>query len=83
MSAADDLDKLRALLRAHDYSHTSYRSWCGVDQLHVYRIDHTSPTQCWLAWTFGDSAMTRAVLAEEDKRAQAGGQRGNARTVTP
>ena len=76
MATWDDLETLRALLQREDFSHVSYRSWCRQDLLYVYRREPKSPTQCELVCSFRDTPEAREVLAQEGKRAQAGGQMG-------
>lgn len=58
------------------YSHISYRSWCGRNQLHVYARRTDSPSGCLLAATVEDSEATQAILVELGKRAQQGGLMG-------
>lgn len=70
-----NLEFLRAALQRPDFSHVSYRTWCGHDLLCVYVVVAASPTNCTLLDGFSDTDETRAVLAECGKRAQAGGQR--------
>lgn len=76
MTAAE----VRALVRGPDFSHVSYRSWCGVDLLHFYRRAPESPSHCELIGSCGDTPEMRALIAAEGKRApQRGGQMGSGR----
>lgn len=72
----EDLEQLRAALRRPDFSHVSYRRWCGVDQLYVYITDRDSPSGCAYLTGCTDTEAARVVLVEEGKQAQAGGQQG-------
>lgn len=77
-----NVDELRAHLRRSDFSHVSYRSWCGQDLLWIYRREPKSPTHCEVMFGCEDTPETRRILAEEGKRAQAGGQMQAARVST-
>jgi hypothetical protein len=77
----EDLEQLRVACRRPDFSHVSYRRWCGVDQLYVYVADPASPSGCSYLTGCTDDEAARAVLIEEGKQAQAGGQQGHAACV--
>lgn len=64
-------------LTAEDFSHVSHRSWCGRNQLHVYRRDVDSPTQCLLRTSGdGDDPRIQAIMRRRGKHSVLGGQRG-------
>jgi len=71
----DHLGLSAALLDAR-YSHTTTRSWCGSDLLHVYNRDADSPTLVTLAYSCLDTPETRAILAAHKTRAVPGPTRG-------
>jgi hypothetical protein len=72
------LEALRAALRRPDFSHVSYRSWCGQDLLFLYRRAPESPSHCELIeGGCRDTPEARRVIAEEGRRVQAGGQQGH------
>ncbi len=78
MITTADIEKLREMVRRSDFSHVSYRSWCGADLIHVYRREPASPSHCELVWGCYDTPEVRAVIADEGKlQPQAGGQMGN------
>ena len=73
------LAKFEEAIQRPDFSHVSYRRWCGVDLLYAYQRDSTSPSGVRLMTSCKDNAESQAILAKYSKRAQAGGQMGERR----
>lgn len=73
---AADLDAFRVLISRDDFSHVSYRSWCGVNFLHVYIRKQESPSGCWLIGSVIDNDDARTILASAGRGAQQGGLMG-------
>lgn len=58
--------QLRSLLRSPNYSHSRFRSWCGVDQVYFYVLDRNSPSCVRLAMIV-EAELADRITAEEHK----------------
>jgi hypothetical protein len=77
-TAPSDRTRLTEVLTRADFSHFSYRSWCGQNLIYAYKRDPGSPSGCMLIDSFPDCDEIRAIISNAGKGVQAGGQMGHA-----
>ena len=71
-----DLDRFEGYLVHPEFSHVSWRPWCGVVMLYAYRRDTTSPSGVVLLGGIQESQEVADLMNKHGKGAQMGGQMG-------
>jgi hypothetical protein len=82
VTLTEKLEQFKRALAHPDFSHVSYRHWCGQLIYWVYFRDINSPSGVKFSGTaINECSEASTIMRELDKPLYRGGQRGNASLI--